>query len=191
MKIVKVKNVNLENLAGEIKKGKVIIFPTDTVYGLITDATNKKAVDNISQIKKREKQKPIPIFVKDIKQAKRIAKINKNQEKFLKKAWPGKVTAILERKKAKLYGVDKKTIGLRVPKYNLILRLIETLDCPLTGTSANISGKAANTRIKEVIKQFKNRKLQPDLIIDAGNLKKSKPSKVIDLTGITPKVLRK
>jgi L-threonylcarbamoyladenylate synthase len=179
-----------------IKKGKVIVCPTDTVYGLICDATNKKAVEKLFRIKKRPKGKPVPIFVKDVKMAKTLAYIDKNQEKFLKLSWPGKVTAVLKRlqpsrrpKGIKLYGVNKKTIGLRTPKYKFINQLLMIINSPLTGTSANISNFPPSTKIKEVLKQFKNQKYQPDLIIDAGNLKKSKPSTIIDLTEFPPKIL--
>ncbi|MFH1462653.1 MAG: L-threonylcarbamoyladenylate synthase [bacterium] len=180
-----------------IKEGKVLVCPTDTVYGLVADAANKKAVEKIFKIKKRKKEKPIPIFIRNLKQAKTLAQISKDQEKFLKKAWPGKVTAVLTRRQdtgsrgKKIYGIDKRTIALRIPKYKLINQLLEKVNCPLTGTSANISGKPASTKIKEVASQFKNQKFQPDLIINEGNLKPSKPSKVIDLTSSKPKILRK
>jgi len=179
-----------------IKQGKVIVCPTDTVYGLIADATNKKAVEKIFKIKKRSFKKPIPIFVKNINQAKRLAKINKNQEKFLKVAWPGKVTVVLERKKTRIYGVDKKTIALRIPEYRLINEILRETNLPLTGTSANVSDKLASTKIKEVLKQFKNQPPtkfsggQPDLIVDAGDLKPSKPSTVINLITQEPIILR-
>lgn len=198
-----------------IQEGKVLICPTDTVYGLICAADNKKAVEKLFRIKKRKLNKPVPIFIKDIKMAKKLAYINKNQEKILKKCWPslvdfkknsrnemveiapkiwinkGKVTVILKRKKRyQLYGVDQKTIGLRIPKYKFILELLKRTKRPLTGTSANISGQNASTKIKEVIKQFENQKDQPDLIIWAGNLPESRPSKVIDLTKKKIKILR-
>ena len=175
-----------------IKQGEVMVCPADTVYGLLADATNKKAVKKLLKIKKRNTQKPIPIFVKDLKTAKKLALINKNQEKFLKKVWPGKVTVVLKRK-GKLPGVlfrNKKTIGLRIPDYKIINQLLLIINRPLTGTSANISGQPPSTKIKEVISQFKNQKFQPDLIIDAGNLQKSKPSIVLDLTTQPPKILR-
>jgi tRNA threonylcarbamoyl adenosine modification protein (Sua5/YciO/YrdC/YwlC family) len=174
-----------------IKQGKVLVCPTDTVYGLIADATNKKAVEKLFKIKERNLNKPVPIFVKDINAAKKLAFIDENQEKFLKKVWPGKVTVVLKRKNGlKLYGVDKETIGLRIPRHKFILSLLKIINKPLTGTSANISGEPASTKIEEVIKQFKGKKYQPDLIIDLGNLPKSRPSKVIDLTTQPPKVLR-
>jgi len=82
-----------------IKQGKVIVCPTDTIYGLIANVANKKAVERIFKIKKRSKKKPYPIFIKDLKQAKKIARIDKKQEKFLKRVWPGEITAVLKRKK--------------------------------------------------------------------------------------------
>lgn len=203
-----------------LKIGKVIICPTDTVYGLVASATNKKAVKRVFEIKKREKGKPIPIFVKNIKMAKKLALVEKEQEKFLKKVWPGKVTVVLKRKKncglpAILFG-GKKTIGLRIPNYRLINGLLKKLNKPLTGTSANISGKSASTKIKEVLKQFEDegyefceinshgpiriaearvkrgrRRAIRMLIINAGNLPLNRPSKVIDLTPKRPKILRK
>jgi L-threonylcarbamoyladenylate synthase len=187
------KNLNevVEKTLKFIKQGKVVVCPTDTVYGLIADATNKKAVKKVFQIKKRTFQKPIPIFVKDLKMARSLAIINKNQEKFLKKFWPGKATVILKAKNQKfpkgVVSVDKK-IGLRIPNYKIINQLLLILKCPLTGTSANISGKPESTKINEVLKQFKNQKYKPDLILDAGNLKPSLPSTAIDLENF--KILR-
>lgn len=191
-------NFLMEKLVESIKKGEVLILPTDTVYGLIADATNEKAVEKLFKIKKRKLKKPIPIFVKDIKMARDVALIDKEQGKFLKGIWPGKVTVVLKRRKElKMYGVDKRTIALRIPRYKLMDVLLKKINRPLTGTSANISGKPASTKIKEVISQFKNQPPttggggQPDLIIDAGNLPKSRPSRVIDLTEKKPKILRK
>lgn len=174
-----------------IRNGKVIVCPTDTVYIPVADATDRIAVGKVFLIKKRLLKKPIPIFVKDIKMAKKLAYINKEQEKFLRKIWPGRVTVVLKRKKAKtkLYGVDQKTIALRIPNYKLINILLKKFNKPLVGTSANISGKAASGNLKEVLNQFKKRKYQPDLIIDGGILF-GKPSRVIDLTVSPPKILR-
>ena len=196
MKIFKINPKNFKKIVKiakkSIKEGKVLICPTDTVYGLIADATNKKAVEKIFKIKNRPFKKPIPIFVKDIKMAKKIAKIDKKQGKFLRKVWPGKVTVILKpkRKFPKGIGKPKKEIGLRVPNYKIINQLLLTVDRPLTGTSANISRKSASTEIQKIVNQFRDQKHQPDLIIDAGNLPKSKPSKIIDLTTISLKILR-
>ena len=123
----------LNKSAEFILQGGVIIFPTDTVYGFLADASNKKAVEKIYKIKKRPKQKPLAVFVKDFKIAKELAEINKEQEKILKKKWPGKYTFVLRRKftevrpPRKLYGVDKKTIALRIPKYNFLNLILDFL----------------------------------------------------------------
>ncbi len=196
MPILKVDQRNLKTIVKitvkSIKQGEVVVCPTDTVYGLLADATNEKAIKKLLEIKKRRIQKPIPIFVKDLKTAKRLAQINKNQEKFLRKVWPGKVTMVLKRKNKlpKILFAERKTIGLRIPKYKLVQDLFKKLNCPLTGTSANISGKPASNNIKEVVLQFKGKKYQPDFIVDAGNLKSGKPSTVLDLTIWPPKILR-
>ena len=196
METLKINSKNvIEKVAPLILGGKILVSPTDTVYGLLADATNEKAVKKLLKIKRREKGKPIPIFVQNIAMAKKLAKVSKTQEEFFKKVWPGKVTVVLKRKKncglpQILFG-DKKTIGLRVPQYPLLNQLLRRLKRPLTGTSANISGLVASTKIKDIIKQFQDKKSQPDLILDAGNLKPAKPSRVIDLTGSKPKIVRK
>ena len=197
MRILKVDKKNLRKVVRitekSIKKGEVILCPTDTVYGILADATNKKAVERVFQIKKRSRGKPTPIFVKDLKMAKKFAFINKKQEDFLKMIWPGKVTIVLKRKNVlpKILFGKTKTIGLRIPDYKLINFLLKKLIRPLSGTSANISGKPASTKIKEVLRQFEKEKIKPDLVLDAGNLKPSSPSKVIDLSGRKIKILRR
>jgi len=196
MQILKINQKNFQKIVKiaikSIKEGKIIVCPTDTVYGLICDATNKKAVRKLFKIKRRPVGKPIPIFFKDIQMATKLASINKEQEKFLKKVWSGKVTVVLTRKNRlpKNLFAKQKTIGLRIPNYKFINQLLLIINRPLTGTSANISGKPASGNIKEILQQFKNQKHQPDLVIDTGNLPKSKPSTVLDLTTEPPKILR-
>jgi L-threonylcarbamoyladenylate synthase len=196
MKIVRSSDKNFLEIAAEaIRTGQVLVCPTDTVYGLVCDATNEKAVENIFEIKKRPKKKPLPIFVKDIEMAKIFAEIGKEQEEFLKKFWPGKVTVVLKSKfqnpNFKIYGVAEETIALRIPDHQVISYLLSVIGTPLTGTSANISGQPALTKISEVLKQFTLSRVEgPDLIIDVGDLPISKPSRVVDLTSKKPKIIR-
>ena len=196
MEVVKQQKA-LNRTVSAIKKGEVVICPTDTVYGFLADALNKKAVEKIFKIKKRARQKPLPVFIKDIKMAKELAEINEKQEKILKKYWPGKYTFILKRKELRdvgdhtiLWGVDKKTIALRIPKYKFLNDLLKKINKPLVQTSVNISGQASLTKIDDIIKQF-GRTGIPTLIIIGVDFKKSKPSKVLDLTSDKIKVLRK
>lgn len=178
-----------------LERGQVIVCPTDTVYGLLADATNDKAVEKVFEIKERDKKKAIPIFVKDMKMAKKLALVNKDLEEFLEEIWPGKITVALKRKERcslpkTLFG-RKETIGLRIPDYKLVAQILKKINKPLTSTSANISGRASSTKIREILEQFEEQEVKPDLILDAGNLSKSFPSTVVDFSGKKPKILRK
>ena len=182
----------LKIIAKRIKKGDVLIFPTDTVYGIIADATNKKAVEKIFKIKKRDHNKPLSLFVKNIKTAKKIADIENCLISFLDIMWPGKVTAIFKRKKTnfKIYGTKKDTIGIRIPKYKPLNLLLEILDFPIVQTSVNISGSPTIKNPKKIINEFNILKNQPNLMVDAGIIKNTKPSIILDLRFKLPKVLR-
>ncbi len=160
-----------------LKKGGAVVFPTDTVYGLLADYTQEKAVARVYEIKKRDK-KLFPVFVKDIEMAKELAIIGRKEEAFLKKVWPGKITVILPKK-------DSGTIALRIPDYPLLNKLLKKYKKPLTGTSANILGKGSLVKIKEVKEQMR----KADLIIDKGDLPESEPSSIISL--IDYKIIRK
>lgn len=187
--IMKVSLKALDKAAAFLKEGGVVICPTDTVYGFLADAANKKAVNKIFKIKKRPKSKPLPIFVKDIRMAKKLAEISGRQEKILKKYWPGKYTFVFKRiKSVKLYGVAKSTIAIRIPKYKFLNNLLKEINEPLVQTSVNISGEPPIAEMGDIIEKFN--KYGDVLITDAGNLKKAQPSKIIDLTSENKKILR-
>ena len=140
-----------------------------------------KFSSKIYRIKKRAKSKPLPLFVKDLKMAKELSEINDSQIKILKSKWPGKYTFVLRRKKViKLYGQDKNTVALRIPNYKFLNSLLKKINKPLVQTSVNISNSPALIRIDDIIKQFGKSNI---LIIDAGNLKKSQSSKIVNLIG--------
>lgn len=173
-----------------LKKGGVVIFPTDTVYGFLADASNKKAVEKIFNIKKRLKSKPLSIFVKDIKMASDLAIINEKTAKVLTKFWPGKVTVVLRRKKGvMLYGVKKDSVAVRIPKYKPLNNLLKKINRPLVQTSVNISGNKPLNNIDDIIKEFGGEK-RITLIINGGNLTNANPSKIIDLSKGKIKILR-
>ncbi len=178
-----------------LERGQVVVCPTDTVYGLLADATNDKAVEKVFKIKERDKEKAISIFVKDMEMAKKVANVDKNMERFLEEVWPGKITVALRKKEksglSKLLTGGKKTVGLRIPDYELIARIIKKINKPVTATSANISGRVSSVKIKEILEQFEKQEIRPDLILDAGNLPRSFPSTVIDFSGKKPKIVRK
>lgn len=133
----------------KIKNGEVLKVPTDTVYGYVCDASNKIAIEKIYKLKKREKNKPLGIFVKDINDFYKIIdggekSISDNIKEILKKYWPGALTVICKKRKDILIdlndGID--TIGIRVPDNDDLLRLMNESGCILAQTSANISGES-------------------------------------------------
>lgn len=188
MQILKQSPKALNTAIAILKKGGVIVCPTDTVYGFLADATNKKAVEKIYKIKKRPKLKPLSVFVKDFKMAQELAEIDSRQAKVLKKFWPGKVTAVLKRKSGvKIYGVAKDTIAIRIPNHKFLNTLLKKVNRPLVQTSVNISGKPPLNNIQEIIETLGRSDL-PILIVNGGDLKKSKPSKIINIT--SKKMLR-
>lgn len=196
MRITKLSKDNFRKTAKQaidsINKGEVIVCPTDTVYGLLCDAANKEAVERVFKIKKRDESKKFPIFLKDIEAVKEIAFLDEKQERILKNQWPGKVTFILNGKDKRisfLFASDQ-TIALRIPRHRLVNKILEKIGRPLVGTSANISGKPAPTKIREVIDSFEDEENQPDLIINDGNLPENSPSKIIDITKNKIKILR-
>ena len=189
MTILKLNQESVNKSVKVLKDGGVVICPTDTVYGFLADASNRKAVDKIYKIKKRPKSKPLAVFVKDFKMAKGLAEIDKKQEKILKSKWPGKYTYVLKRReRLKIYDGGKNSIALRIPKYNFLNKLLKKINKPLVQTSVNISGKLPLIKISDIIEQFNKSDI---LIIDGGNLKKSKPSEIFDLAGDKINILRK
>lgn len=194
--------VNPENLrasqygiekAGQIiLRGGVVVIPTDTVYGLAADASNEYAVRKVFKIKKRPQAKPLPLIVRNLEMAKKIAFIDRRLEKILNLIWPAAITVLLEKKfnLPELVSGGKKTIGLRIPDYKLTHLLIEEVNRPLTATSANISGQPPSNKIDEVLAQFRKEFFRPDLVLDAGDLKFCEPSTVLDLTAPKPKIIR-
>ena len=170
-----------------IESKGTVIFSTDTIYGLGCNALDETAVRKTFLIKGRDAEKSLPLFVRELAQARSVASINKSQECFLKKVWPGKVTAVLK-KRSELSGIvtgEKETAGIRIPNFPFINVFMEAISFPIIGTSANISGKQPFGDGASAFSYFKEQKFQPDLIIDAGRLPDSKPSTVVDLTVLT------
>jgi len=181
---------NISEITTALENGAVLVLPTDTVYGLVCDATNSGAVEKIFEIKKREKSKPLAVFVKDIKMAKKYADISEKQENKLKESWPGAVTFILKAKGGVLASLVYKngTVGVRVSNYNLIKNVFENFSKPIAQTSANISGQPALTKVREILEQLENKDI---LIIDSGDLPERSPSTIIDLTQNKDNIIRK
>lgn len=199
MQIVKIdpKNPSLKaiKIAAEIiKNGGVVIYPTDTIYGIGASALDKKSIEKVYKIKERPSAKPLSVVVSDIKMAKKYCIIGKIQEEIFSALLPGAFTLIFFDKIAKndkILTAYDGTLSVRIPDSKITARLARQLKIPFTATSANISGLPGSGDINTVLKQLENKKNLIDLVLDAGVLPKKDPSVIIDLTSDKPKVIRK
>ncbi|MDD4901824.1 MAG: L-threonylcarbamoyladenylate synthase [Patescibacteria group bacterium] len=174
-----------------LKKGKTIVYPTDTIYGLGCSATDKKAIDKIRRMKKRDKNKPFLILIADFKMVHKYFKVDKKQASYLRKIWPGKVSVILNKKSALpgYVSAGLASAAVRLPKSEFLTKMIKELKQPIVSTSLNKSGQLHLVRVADLTNYFTVTK--PDLIVDAGTIN-GKPSKLIDLRDAAKiKVLRK
>jgi L-threonylcarbamoyladenylate synthase len=172
-----------------LKKGGVIVFPTDTVYGLGADAFNSKAVERIYEIKKRPRHLPLPLLLSDVSQVTMIAESVPGIGWFLaSRFWPGGLTLVLP-KIASLptYLTKGPTVAVRVPNHPICLTLSKHLGRPIIGTSANISGRPSSLTADKVKQQLGDK---VDLIIDGGKCSGGGESTIVDVTGEVPVVLR-
>jgi len=180
---------DLEKAISILRKGGVIAFPTDTVYGLGADAFNSVAVQRIYEIKGRSESNPFPLLIADLKQLAALAESIPELARFLaNQFWPGGVTLVLSKKDTvPAYLASGPTIAVRVPDHPGCLALLEHLAGPLIGTSANLSGQPAALTADEVRQQLGDR---IDLIIDGGRCPGGKESTVLDITREPPVLLR-
>ncbi|MBI2063125.1 MAG: threonylcarbamoyl-AMP synthase [Candidatus Yanofskybacteria bacterium] len=175
-----------------LRYGGVIVYPTDTVYGLGANACDHHAVDLVFKIKNRPLSKPLPIIARNIKWVVELAFVPPKLEKLLSEIWPGTTTVILPRKKVipTIVTAGNKNVRIRIPDYTFVDKLLGKYGFPLTATAANISGQETTGDINKIIELFRSQIWKPDLILDAGVLPKSLPATILDLSTIKPKILR-
>jgi len=164
----------LKEVGKDLKGGKVGVIPTDTVYGIVSSALDKKAVDRIYGLKKRNPKKPSIVLISSLKDLKLFgAEIDK---KISDKYWPGKVSIVLPVKKFDYLHKGKKSLAFRLPENETLINILK-ISGPLVAPSANTEGKDPATTIEEAKKYFGER---IDFYLGAGKLK-GKPSKIISI----------
>ena len=194
----KIHRINPEKLDAEviqeaadiIRTGGVAAFPTRCLYGLGADAFNPEAVDRIFKIKQRHAKNPLLILIDDPKRLKRlVTHISVTAKAIIKRFWPGRVTLVFD---ASVLVPDYLTagtgkIGIRLAGHPVAAALAGAARGPITGTSANLSGRPGCHQIRDLMPEVTE---QLDLILDAGPLKGGRGSTVVDATGKVPHVLR-
>ena len=194
METISLEKVHYRTIVDKLKGGALIIAPSDTVYGLLTDARNEEAVKKLISFKNRPPGKPISVFVSDLKMLKDYAKVNTHNERILNELLPGPFTIVLpsKGKVSSLLESEKKTLGLRYVDYPFVTKLVTLYGSPLTATSANLSGRRPHHKLSALLSELGNSKRSlVDLVIDAGELARNKPSTIIDMAEDKIKLLRK
>ncbi len=193
-KIENISSIVINRAAEIIKKGGLVVFPSDTVYILAVDPTNKIAVKKLLAFKNRWTGKAISIAVADKKMALDYVKLSKNEEKLYANLLPGPFTIVSKGRGKVALGIEAEngTLGIRIPDNKYIKKLVETLQGPVTATSANLAGRKSNYSVKSFLNQLSLvKKEMIDLVVDGGKLPKNKPSTVIEAGGGEIKVLRR
>ena len=193
MEIIKQNTKTVAKAVSVLRAGGLVIFPTETVYGIAADATNLKAIEKLNSYKKRPIGKSYSIAVSDIKMAEKYALLNNTAKNIYKEFLPGPVTVISQGKHKLAPGVESEagTLGIRISSYPLVNQIVTVLGRPITATSANASYMRRPYKISDIVGNIsKKQKDLVDLIIDVGKLPRHEPSTVIDTTIDNPAVLR-
>ena len=180
----------LQRAATEIRRGSVVAIPTDTLYGLAADPFSQAAVNKIFRIKRRPETMPILLLVDSLRRLEGLIEAPPDAfYELTEQFWPGPLTVILRANKnvPECITAGSGTVAVRLPRSPLVRMLARLARRPLTGTSANISGRRGARSADEVARQLGDRL---DLLLDAGPVTRAAPSTIVDLSGDAPTIIR-
>ena len=180
----------LKDAAELIKQGKIVVFPTETVYGIGTNGLDANAVKKLYEVKQRPLNKPISLLVSNIEMVNLIAKdITEIEYKIMEKFFPGPLTIILKKNEIvpDIVTSGQDTVGVRMPSGNTAKELIETAGVPIAAPSANITGRPSGTNLQQIKKDFDGK---VDYFIDGGNSEIGVASTIVQVIDGEPKILR-
>lgn len=192
--IMTVKDEEWVGLSQRIKSGELIIYPTDTVYGLGAIISNEESINNIYFAKSRSFNSPLIALLSSVDKVDEVAEVSVEDRELLNKLakafWPGALTVILRKKDyiPEIMVSGGNTIGVRIPNLDLAIKIIDLAGGVLATTSANISGEPSPKSYEELSETIKSK---VNLLIDGGKCKLGEVSTIIDLTKKVPKILRK
>jgi L-threonylcarbamoyladenylate synthase len=166
-----------------IKKNGIVIYPTETVYGIGANIFSNIALEKVFAIKKRDTDKPVSVAVSDFGMMEDLVYIGENEKRFIDMFLPGPVTVVLKKREkvSNLLTSGSDLLGIRFPAHDTTIKLIRLAGVPITSTSANFSGEAPPKRVAQI-------KIAADYIIEGGDCS-GEPSTVVDLVNF--KILRK
>jgi L-threonylcarbamoyladenylate synthase len=183
-------NIQIQKATKVLKDGGIIIFPTDTAFGIGCRIDNKNSVKRLIEIRGRKENKPLPVLVSNLEMAKRyLGPVSKEVMGLIEKYWPGGLTIVLACKKDVVNPVVRgngENLGVRMPNHKITLELIKTLDVPIIGASANFPDKETPFSLEEVDKKLIS---LADFVLE-GVCPKKESSTVIDCSKKPWKILR-
>lgn len=177
----------LEEAISVMEGGGIVIYPTDTIYGLGVNALDEDAVRRLFRVKGRSPHKPVSICISRVDEIPRFSRPSGDAMELMERILPGPYTVVLERNELipDVITGGSSRVGIRVPDDEICRRIAARF--PVTATSANISGKPPSPRLDEIVRDLD----AVDLVLDAGDCTDMEPSTVIDLTVNPPRVLRR
>ena len=180
----------LEKAAELIKQGKIVIFPTETVYGIGANGLDEQAVKKLYNIKQRPLNKPISLLVSNMEMVDLIAKdITETEYKIMEKFFPGPLTIILKKKSivSDIVTSGQETVGVRMPSGETARKLVEFAGVPIAAPSANITGEPSGTNLQEIKKYFDGK---ADYFIDGGESELGVSSTIVQVIDGQIQILR-
>ena len=186
----KIEYDKLKEMGGIIKRGEIVIFPTETVYAIGTNCLDEETIKKLYKIKQRPLDKPTSLLVSDMEMVKNLARdITEKEYKLMKTFFPGPLTIILKKKDIvpNILTGNTNTIGIRMPENEIARKLIEYANVPIAAPSANIANKPSGTNIENIINDFKE---TVDYYIDGGESKIGLGSTIVKIENNVPIILR-
>ena len=162
--------MDIKDIVDKLNKGYIGITPTDTVYGIMGDATKEDVIKRVFNVKKRDYNNPLLMLVSDIDMLKEYIYISNDiEKKLIDKYWPGRTTLILKKKDnvSNLLTGNRDNVGVRIPDNKELLDIIKLFGKPVISTSANISGSDTITSVDQIEEELKH---SVDFIVDGGIL---------------------
>ena len=171
----------IASAADAIRKGGLVVFPTETVYGIAANLLDAKAIDRLCEIKSGRNSKPFTVHISDFSMIEEMGcRVTKEALALISRFWPGPLTMVLQDGKG-------GTMGFRMPSNKIALELIRQAGVPVAAPSANLSGNKAPTSAEAALKELADK---VDIVLDAGNTEIGIESTVVDMTVAPPKILR-
>lgn len=175
-------NTTILKIANDLKEGKLVVFPTDTVYGIGTNAYNKDACERIYEVKGRPKYKPLSVLISDISMLKEMVDhISPTEQKLIDTFWPGPLTIKFKKKAGVLPSIvsaGDEYLRARLINESLVHKLIQASGVPIVAPSANLSGSPTGTKIENIVSELGGK---VDYILDCGDIENDTVSTIVQV----------